>query len=176
MHFYWFISILTVSCFQAIILAYGDFGEQTVSANLDRLLGVRVPSILILEHLHKQDIWIISFSVMIRAILLFPVQCIPAFIYDYYQSIRGKKIAAFVIWILPALIALPTLKDSAMYLISPLFSVGFLISLLSDQFTKEDFSERLVFRLAVIGWFNLFWLVILIRNWIFPLCESRAAR
>jgi hypothetical protein len=100
--------------------------------------------------------------------LLFLVQCIPVIVYEYFQSIKSKRIVALIIWLLPALVSVPKLENIAAYLMSPLFSIDFFTNLMSDSNAMEDFGEGFIFTIAVIGWFNLFWLGVTIKAWFFP--------
>jgi hypothetical protein len=165
-HSYLLFGILVISFIQAIILTYGDLGEQVIATNYEQLPGVEVTRLFIFNHLKELGFVKLLSEIASKSILLFLVQCIPALIYARFQSIDSKRIVALTIWLLPALITLPTLKNTAVYLISPLLSVGFFTDLVSDSNAMEDFSEG-IFTIAAIGWFNLFWLGVTIKAWFF---------
>lgn len=166
-HSYLLLSLLITSCLQAIILAFGDFGSQAILANVEQLPGIKVSHIFIFNYLNQLGVIRIVWKITNGTVLLFLIQLIPTSIYSCFQSIRGKRIASLIIWLLPALISLHAVEGTVAYLMSPLFAIGISISLLGD-FTKEDFAEGLIFYWAAIGWFNLFWLGVTIRNWFFP--------
>jgi hypothetical protein len=164
-HSYLLLGILAISCIQGAILTYKDLGEQVIATS--QVSGVEVTRLFIFNQLKDFGVEKIFSEIAIKSILLFLVQCFPALIYAYFQSIKSKRIVALTVWLLPALIALPTLKNTAAYLISPLLTVGFFTDLFSDSNAMEDFSEGFIFNFAVLGCFNLFWLGVTIKAWFF---------
>jgi hypothetical protein len=95
---------------------------------------------------------------------LFFIQSIPTLIYTCFNSVKDRRIAA--------LRGLPTLGITVAYLLSPLCAVftfpGFMFLNETGQTHKEDFAEGLIFTLATIGWFHVFWLAITVKIWLFP--------
>ncbi|GEM_PF-3639715 len=168
------LGILVVSLIQATILALGDFGGQAIRENIEQIPGVLVPHSIIFNYLTQIGGTSVILSIGRRAILLFLSQSISIFLYSTCRSMVDQRIAALLIWLLPALIALPTIAGTCVYLLSPLFTVGVLTSLLADRLDTEDFAEGIVFISAAIGCFNLFWLGATIRAWLLP--QSRSAR
>lgn len=167
-HYYLLFGVLIVSLIQAAILVYWDIGQQVVSNNIEQLTGIEVPRYLILNHLNQLGIVNVIWKVISKTIPLLLFQCIPALIYGRFQSVAAKLLSPIIIWLVPAIIGLPTVVGTVMYLMSPLVSIIFFVSLGLDQAnTKEDFAEGIVFVMAVVGWFNLFWLGVTIKNWFF---------
>jgi hypothetical protein len=166
-HSYLLLSILAINCIQAAILTYRDLGEQVITASYEKLPRVEVTRLFIFNQLKNFGVTKILSEIAVKSIFLFFVQCIPVLTYAYFQSIKSKRIIALTIWLLPVMITLPKLEYIAGYLMSPLFSIGFFTDLFSDSNAMEDFSEGSIFTIAVMGWFNLFWLGVTIKAWFF---------
>lgn len=167
-----FLAVYLLSFHQATILTYYDFAEQSVRTGLGRLPGVHIPNALILEYVRRLGLIKISAKTFGYAIPLFLAQSIPALIYSFADSIKSKRYAALTIWVLPALLAVPTLKLMAIYLMSPLFTIvtfpGFMFVHQAGKTHVEDLTEGLIPTVATIGWFHLFWLAVTIKAWFFP--------
>jgi hypothetical protein len=164
-HSYLLFGILAISCIQGAILTYRDLGEQVIATS--QMPGVEITRLFILNHLKDLGFVKLFSEIAGKSTLLFFVQCIPVLIYERFQSIKSKRIAALTIWLFPALSTLLKIEYTAGYLMSPLFLIGFFTDLFSDSNPMEDFSEGFIFNLAVLGCFNLFWLGVTIKAWFF---------
>lgn len=160
--------VFIISCLQSATLALAEMGRQVVSENSEQLLGgIRIPFPLFLNHLSRLG-GIKALSILSSNVVsLFLVQSIPALAYSFCKSLRSKRITALLIWLLPAIISLPSLIGPLVYLIYTPLAPPILLSLVSGNVDKEDVAEGWVFQLAAIGWFHLFWLSITIKNWFF---------
>ena len=167
-HYYLLFGVLIVCLIQAMILVCWDVGRQVIRDNIEQLSGIEVPPSLIFNYLSQLGIGNIIWKVVSKTIPLFLIQCIPALIYGRFQSVAAKLESPLIIWLVPALISLPTIVGTVIYLMSPIYSINFFVRLVLDKAdTKEDFAEAKVFPLAAIGWFKLFWLGVTIKTWFF---------
>ena len=71
------------------------------------------------------------------------------------------------------LLGLPTVAFAVLYLMSPLYAIsfppGFIFVLdAAGRTANEDINEGLASTLAVVGWFQIFWLLIVIKGWLLP--------
>lgn len=158
--------VFTISCIQSATLALEEIGRQVVLENSEQLLGgILIPFPFFLNHLSRLG-GIKALSILSSNVVpLFLVQSIPALAYSFCKSLRSKRITALLIWLLPAIISLPTLIGPLVYLIYTPLAPLILLDLVSGKVGKEDVAEGLSFYLAAIGWFHLFWLSITIKNW-----------
>ena len=106
--------VFIISCLQSATLAFGEVGH-----NLEPLSGVSIPFPLFLNHLSRLGAIKALLILGSNVVPLFLVQSIPALVYSFCKSPRSKRIAALLIWLLPALISLPSLVGPVMYLMSP---------------------------------------------------------
>jgi hypothetical protein len=135
-HSYLLLSVLAISCIQAAILTYKDLGKQVIATS--QTTGVEITHLFISNHLKQLGVAKLLSEIASKSILLFLVQCIPVIVYEYFQSIKSKRIVALIIWLLSALASIPKLENIAGYLMSPLSSIGFF----TDVFPNYDDSER----------------------------------
>jgi hypothetical protein len=161
------LGVLVISFLQASTLTYRDLGQQIINTNHAQLPDVGITYLFISNHIKQLGTTKLLSEIASRSILLFLIQCIPVLFYEYFKSIKSKRIVVLVIWLVLAIIGFPILKNIAVYLFSPLFSIGFFADLMSDSNAMEDFAEGF-FPIAAIGWFNLFWLGVTIKAWFFP--------
>jgi hypothetical protein len=170
--FWLFLAVFLLSLHQATILAYGEFGREAIAANIEQLSDAFIPNSLVISYIKQLGIERISFRITIYMIPLFFVQSIPVLIYTCFSSVKDRRVAALTIWILPALLGLPTLGITVVYLLSPLYTIftfpGFMFLNETGQTHKEDFAEGLIFTVAAIGWFHVFWLAVTVKIWFFP--------
>lgn len=170
-----FLAVFLLSFHQGTILAYSEFGRAAIAANIEQLSDAYIPKSLVLGYLEQLGLGRILCTIATYAIPLFLVQSVPAFIYGSCNSIKDRRTVALIIWLLPAIIGLPTLVITAMYFMSPLFAIytfpGFMFDT-TGQSHKEDFAEGLIFMIAVMGWFHIFWLMMTIKVWLFPRHQS----
>ncbi|MCY7321309.1 MAG: hypothetical protein LH660_05785 [Phormidesmis sp. CAN_BIN36] len=142
---------------QATILAYSEFGKEAITANVEQLNDAYIPNYLVLRYLGQLGLGKISAKIAGYAIPLFLVQSVPAFVYGCFNSVKNRRNAALVIWLLPAVLGLPGFLFTVAYLImSPLCAVftfpGFMFALYTmGQTHKEDFAEGMIFTVAAIG-------------------------
>ncbi|MGG6268682.1 hypothetical protein ACQ4M3_21135 [Leptolyngbya sp. AN03gr2] len=166
-----FLAVLLLSIHQSTILAYYDFGQEAVLANLDRIPSAHVPNALVLSYIGRLELAKICTKMAVYAIPLFLIQAVFAAIYCSADSVKSKRYAALTIWLLPALLGAFTVVGTAVYLMSPLFTVvtfpGFMLVRAGEQTHVEDFTEGWIPAVATIGWFHLFWLAVTIRAWFF---------
>jgi len=158
--------VFIISCLQSATLALGEIGHQVVTENLDQLPGVLIPFPLFLNHLSRLGGVKTLLTRGSSVIPLFLVQSSFALVYGLCESRRSKRITALVIWLLPAMISLPTLVGPIIYLMSAIYPF-ILLDLVSGNLDKEEIAEGWAFTLASLGWFHLFWLGITIKNWFF---------
>ena len=157
--------VFIISSLQSAILAFGEIGHQVILENSEQLPGVLIPFPLFVNHLSRLG-GIKALSTLGGKIFpLFLVQSIPALVYSFCESLRSKRITALLIWLLPAIISLPTLIGPPLYLMSAVYASFILPELVLGNIAKEDVAEGLTFSLAAISWFHLFWLSITIKNW-----------
>lgn len=170
--FWLFLAVFLLSSHQATILAYGLFGKEAIAANIEQLSDAFIPNSLVLSYVGQLGIEKISSRIAAYAIPLFLVQSLPALLYTCLNSVEDRRVTALSIWLLPALIGLPTLVITAVYLMSPIYAIftlpGFMFLNTTGRTHKEDFAEGLIFNIAVIGWFHIFWLCVTIKAWFFP--------
>jgi len=181
-HFYVILTLLVISCLQALMLIYGEFGWNAITATQNPFLGDKAPvsNTLIFDYLRQLGFLRVSGSFANKAIVFFIIQSIPVFIYSYCQPTKSKRIVSLLIWLSPILLLellfhpdgiqyVPSILISALfYLLTSLYPIEFLSALASDTFDKRTFYKGIFFPLAAIGCFNLFWLGVVIKSWLFP--------
>jgi len=101
----------------------------------------------------------ILFKILLRIIPLFVIQFILGLWYCSARDIEEKRIVAVISCISPVLFT-PT------YLFSPLFSVAVIDGFFNGTLTPEDIDEGWMLFLAAMGFHCLFWLCILIKNFV----------
>lgn len=122
-----FLALLFLSFHQAIILIYADFGLDTISINTST--GKTFSGYVDIALLRRRGLVKITLKFSQYLILLLAFQSVPAFIYGCFISLKIKRRAAIVIWLLPSLVGLSTLSPEGfiecmfIYLISPLLAI-----------------------------------------------------
>jgi hypothetical protein len=166
-HFYVILTLLVVSCLQALILTFDEFIWEAISANQKLFSEIKapVPNTFILDYLNQIGIFRVGSATAIKAIVLFAIQSIPVCIYSYCHSIKSKRIASLIVWLLPPLIVkiplivetilsypshiflgvLFSLRSELVYLLSPVCTLDFFLNLASDTFDKKIFYKGIFF-------------------------------
>jgi hypothetical protein len=181
-NFWLFLALLLVSLHQASILTYVDFGLDIILTDEppNKTFSGRVDFTL----LGKVGFSKIAAKLCHYLIVLFFVQSVPTFIYGCFKSLRSRRIAALIVFFLPASsIFLSTFSLESilltifLYTFLPVAAVstppGFMFFEASGS--TEDFSDFGIFQIAVVGWFYVFWLGVLIKVWLFSkLAKSKS--
>lgn len=151
-------------------MSYGYLGKQAILASPENLDRLDIPVSFIFAYINRQRIVEVGFIIFRDILSVLLVQCAFAIVYSESKTLKTKRIAALATWAFPAILGLPTVVLTVLYLLSPLYAVGSLSGLISlilnaSFYNKEDFIEGLPFILAVVGWFNIFWLCLAIKSW-----------
>lgn len=161
-HRYLFICVLVISFFQSFVLAIGalDINSDLVTDKHISLYGYVTRFLTIL------------FMIIIRMVPLTIIQSIFTLFYCRFRQLKYKRIVSAVLWLLPlspALIipAIAPVLGFIYLLYSPIYSIGVIVSFFDGSLSSEDYSEGWIFSVSALGFYYLFWLSILIKNFIF---------
>jgi hypothetical protein len=165
---------IVVSLFQLVVISYADLGRQLIAKTEDDWTNQFSCSFVIYHRLDRLDLLGLAFAVIPTFIIVFALEFIAVWIYSLCKSLQRKRIAAIAIWSSPLLSAIYLLPDAIdYYLLSPLASLYFSWELVNigDYCRQKNFypGEGLIYGLAMLGVFNLFWSIQIARNWIFPI-------
>ncbi len=157
---------LFLSIYQGYVLTYGNFGEKAILAGLEDGETLRIPPEIFWNYIHQHLVAVLT-TYFAYFLMVFIIQCIPIAIFNEFKSSKGKVIASLCLWAAPAIIGLPTIIFTALYLFSPVYAIGsipaFTINFYDVSFGKEEFVEGLTFSLTTVGWFNIFWLLVMVK-------------
>jgi hypothetical protein len=155
-----FLGVLVTSFLQAFVLTIG-----ALDVNDALRTDVYVP----LEAYEFNLIGLIAI-LLLRLISLFFIQSIVVLFYCRIYKAKLKKIISAAIWFFPTFLAPPF---TLLYILSPLASIGVIDSFFNGTLTMEDIGEGWIFLYAALGFYNLFWLCILIKNLLFKKLRFR---
>jgi hypothetical protein len=114
----------------------------------------------------------ILYEVLKFAIPIFGIQALPTFVYGCFKYRKMKLRAALIVWGLPMIVSLFQfgIIFIPIYLfVSPVCAIldipEFHLILNpggKNPITREG--EDIISQMAVVGWFNIFWMLIIVRN------------
>jgi hypothetical protein len=168
--------LFVVNLFQLVVISYVDLGKRLIANTESDWTNNFSCSFVIYHRLDRIDVLEMAFEVIQTFIIVFAIEFVAICIYSFCQSLRSKRIAAIAIWLSPVVLTIYLLPYAIYYyLLSPLTSLQFSWELVNigEYCRQKHFApgEGIMYGLAVLGVFNLFWSIQIARTWIFPKCR-----
>jgi hypothetical protein len=181
-NFWLFLALFLLTFHQASILTFMDFALDVMSRHNDS--GKTFSGHVDVTLAKKFGLSKIALKFFQYQALLFACQLVPTFIYGCFESIKRKRRAALFILFSPIFMGLlislifltPSINAALLaifyLLISPLVIISFFpfFMFFESFYSMEDFE---IYLPAVLCWFYVFWIGIIIRDCLFPKLFSR---
>jgi hypothetical protein len=166
--------LIVVGLFQLLVISYTALGKQLIAYIEDDRTNEFNCLLIIYHRLDRLDVMRMAFEVGQTFIIVFAIEFLTVWIYSFCKSLRSKRIAAIAIWLFPLVLWIGSLPYAInAYLFSPLASLYFSWELVNigGYCRQKDFypGEGLLYGLAMLGVFNLFWTFQIAQSWIFPI-------
>lgn len=155
------LGLLLVSLCQGIILFCGSLGGRL---EVGQLAGIDISFSIVWQSVEKIGLSNAFLTILQITFFAFVIQTIPLVRYIHCNSQESQCKFALFVWLAPAIVLLPTIAGTIIYLLSPLLAIFILPSLFEGQLTKEDFADGFIFITAAIGWFNIFWFCVVFQH------------
>jgi hypothetical protein len=172
------VRLFIVSILQISILSYSYLGEKLVAYNDKDLSSNFNCSSIILQRLSQLDVIAAIGDISRMFVVPLVLQIVALSVYSFCRSRKSKKIATILIWLAPAISLFSSQITALFYFLSPLAPPLVLWEVIdiSSYCRAKNFypGEGLHYSMALLGLFNLFWLIEMIKIWFFPRIQVRA--
>ncbi|MEM9567304.1 MAG: hypothetical protein AAF974_03270 [Cyanobacteria bacterium P01_E01_bin.34] len=157
------LSAILVSLHQSFILSFGHFGQELLSTPAGRRFEYEIPHRQVTNYIVQLDPNLVTEHILSAFIPLLCIQLSLAIGYALQTNLRRKRRFAIVTWLFPCLFL------HIFYLLSFLFALLYwpefsLLGIGTSSTSKEMFTEGWMFQFAALGWFNIFWLTLVIKS------------